>query len=106
MTSLEDLERRKKELELRRDISRLERNERAANKASSMAGQASEIASGLSESVKSQKAKATTWSWFWVAPLGLFGGYLVLGGLVDGPVLIAVVGLVLLLPTIAKLLGR
>ena len=103
MTSLEDLERRKKELELKRDIARLERNERIGNKASSFAAQATELASDVSDSVKTQKVKSKGWSWLWVAPLALLGAYLVLGGLVDGPITVALAGFVLLLPAIAKL---
>lgn len=106
MTNLEALEQRKKELELRRDIARLERNERIANKASDIATGASNLVSDAAATVQTQKSKVATWSWIWVGPLTLIGIYLVLGGLVDGPFGIALAGLVLLYPSFVKLLGR
>ncbi len=106
MATLEELERRKKELELQRDIARLERNERIGSRASDIAANASNVVRGVSETVQEQRSSATTWSWLWVAPLTLFGLYLVLGGLIDGPLVIALIGLVLLLPAIWKVRGR
>jgi hypothetical protein len=70
--SLEELEQRKKELELKRDIAKLERNERLA---------------------KELPVSVGAWSWMWVAPLTLVGLYFLLLGLADGkpPALVLVV---------------
>lgn len=81
MAELDELEQRKKELELRRDIRRLERSER------------------LSE-------HAPKWSWLWIAPLGLVGAVIILGGLIDGPIGITAVGLALLVPVWLKVRGK
>ena len=106
MSGLEDLERRKKELELQRDIRRLERNERVAQKLSQAADDAKDVTAQLTSGVLERSARTGKWSWIWVAPLGLLGAYLVLGGLVDGPVLIAGVGALLLVPAWFKVSGR
>ena len=89
MSDLEELERRKKELELRRDIHRLERNERITEKLSRASESAMEVTAGVVTTVVERSARTGRWSWLWVAPLGLVGAYLVLGGLVDGPIIIA-----------------
>lgn len=102
MTDLEELERRKKELELRRDIAKLERNERIASKASKIADDAKDLTSGVTQNVVNRGSKTAAWSWLWVAPLTLFGLFLVLGGLVDGPISVALVGMLFLVPAIAK----
>lgn len=106
MSEIEELERRKKELELKRDIARLERNERIANKASKIANEAKGITSNVSKSVVARGTRTASWSWIWVAPLTLFGLYLVLGGIVDGPIIIAAVGAICLVPIFAKFTGR
>ena len=106
MPELEDLEKRKKELELRRDIARLERNERIAHKAADIAADASNLAAGISATVQAKKASAPTWSWLWVGPLMLLGLYLIAGGLVDGPIALSLVGVVLVVPALGKLFGR
>ncbi len=106
MSEIEELERRKKELELRRDIARLERNERIANEASRIANEAKGITSEVSKNVVAHGARTASWSWKWVAPLTLFGLYLILGGVVDGPIIVAGLGLLCLVPILAKFSGR
>ncbi|MBK6852177.1 MAG: hypothetical protein IPG93_11270 [Burkholderiales bacterium] len=103
MSDLEDLERRKKELELRRDIAKLERNERIVNQVSNIAADAKELSVGISTKVAERGVKTGGWSWLWVGPLTLFGLYLVLVGLVDGSILVSLFGAVCLVPLWAKL---
>jgi len=100
MSDLEELERRKRELELRRDISRLERNERLANKANQIVDSTSSVASGVSASAK---RRVGGWGWFSVSVCTLIGGFLVLGGLHDGVFMIVGIGAVFLLPLFFKL---
>ena len=102
MNDLNELERRKKELELRRDIAKLERNERIANKISNFAADAKDHSTGISSRVAERASRTGKWSWLWVGPLTLLGLYLVLGGLVDGPVFIALIGAVCIVPALAK----
>jgi hypothetical protein len=96
MADLEELERRKRELELQRDIDRLERNERLRR-------QAEKIGSAASGASAKAKSKLASWGWGWVSACALFGAFLVFGGLHDGALLIIGVGAVLLLPLFAKL---
>ena len=96
----------KKELELRRDIAKLERNERIANKVSNLAADAKDHSAEISHKVAEQAGATGRWSWWWVAPLTLLGLYLVLGGLVDGPIFIALIGTVCLVPALAKVVGK
>lgn len=100
MTDLEELERRKRELELRRDIEKLERNERLANRATQIVGITSSIATEVSASAKK---RIRGWGWFPVSICALIGGFLVLGGLHDGVLIIVGIGAVFLLPLFLKL---
>jgi hypothetical protein len=97
MADLEELERRKRELELRRDIARLERNDRLKRKAE-------EIASTASEASTKARSKLATWSWGRVWMCAIPGAVLLLGGLHDGSPILAGVGGVLLVPLVARLL--
>ena len=103
MADLEELERRKRELELRRDIARLERNERLASKATKIAETTSGVAAEVSAKAKS---RIGGWGWFSVSVCTLIGGFLVLGGLHDGVLAIVAVGAVFLLPLFFKLSRR
>jgi hypothetical protein len=82
MTPIEELERRKQELQLRSDIAKLEREER----------------------LRASSSKIDSWSWKWVAPLSVVSLYFVLGGVEDGKPGAIVVGLVLLVPLLLKVL--
>jgi hypothetical protein len=103
MTDLEELERRKRELELRRDIAKLERNERLANKATKIADTTSGVAADISAKAAQ---KIGSWGWFSVSVCTLIGAFLVLGGLHDGVLIIAAVGAIFLLPLYFKLMRR
>lgn len=103
MNNLEELECRKKELELKRDIAKLERNERIASKVSSVMADAKDFSAEVSDKVVKHGVGTSGWSWLLVGPLTLFGLYLVLGGLIDGPKVIALIGLSFLIPAWAKL---
>lgn len=89
MSDLEQLKKRKEELMLEREVAKLERRKRL------------------------DKA-AARWSWFWVAPLALVGGVLILLGLGEihriarsGEVLvILVLGTIGVIPLVFKLLSR
>jgi len=100
MADLEELERHKRELELRRDIAKLERNERLANKASHIVETTSSVATEVSASAKK---RVGGWGWFPVSVCTLIGGFLVLGGLHDGVFIIVGIGAVFLLPLFFKL---
>lgn len=100
MADLDELERRKRELELRRDIAKLERNERLANKASEIVGTTSSVASNVSAGAKK---RVRGWGWLPVSICTLIGGFLVLGGLHDGVLVIVGIGAVFLLPLFLKL---
>lgn len=106
MSDIDELERRKKELELRRDIRQLERNERFGQKVSQVADGAKSATADIASTVVERSSRTGKWSWIWVAPLTLFGAYLVLGGLVDGPILIAGIGVLLLVPAWFKVSGK
>lgn len=86
MSTMEELEQRKKELQLRSDIARLEREERARGIA----------------------AKTAAWSWWWVGPLSLVGIFFALFlGLGESEVQLfpIALGLMLLVPLLLKVLG-
>lgn len=100
MADLEELERRKRELELRRDIAKLERNERLANKANHFVETASIVTSQVSVGTK---RRVGGWGWFPVSICTLIGSFLVLGGLHDGVLVIAGMGAVFFLPLFLKL---
>ncbi len=100
MADLEELERRKRELELRRDIAKLERNERLANKANQIVDTTSNVATEVSASAKK---RVGGWGWFSVSVCTLSGAFLVLGGLHDGVLIIVGIGAVFLLPLYFKL---
>lgn len=85
MSDLEELRRRKEELELQRQIARLERREQIGSAA---------------ERVKDRTAR---WSWWVVGPLTFIGGIFTLHGFGNGGVPSAIFGLALLLPVLAKL---
>jgi hypothetical protein len=106
MSDLEELEKRKRELELRRDIARLERSERFSSKAAQVTDDVREVTSKISETVTRTGGKTSKWSWWWVFPLAMFGLFLVLIGL-DGKVLfIAGLGVLFLVPAVAKFFKR
>ncbi len=83
MDSLEELAKRKKELELRRDIARLERMNRWAK-----------IASDLK----------IDWSLIWVVPFTLAGAFFIVAGVHDGYVPIFIVGVLLLILVTPRLI--
>ncbi len=56
MPDLEQLERRKRELELKRDIARLERNEKIADVAASISNEAKNVSVGISHRVAAAAA--------------------------------------------------
>lgn len=99
MGELEELERRKRELELRRDIAKLERNERLANKASKVSGAATSASARAT-------SKVASWGWFAVSICTGIGGFLLVGGLQDGKLAITAVGVVFLIPLYFKLTRR
>jgi hypothetical protein len=103
MSDLEELERRKRELELRRDISRLERNERLANSASKFAEKTSDVAADASAKAAS---KVRGWGWPSVSVCTLVGAFLVFGGLHDGVLGISAAGALFLVPLYLKLSRR
>lgn len=100
MADLEELERRKRELELRRDIAKLERNERLSTKANQIVDTTSNVATEVSASAK---RRVSGWGWFSVSVCTLIGAFLVLGGLHDGVLIIVGIGAVFLLPLYFKL---
>ena len=106
MADLEELERRKRELELKRDIARLERNEKIASTAASIADEAKTVSAGISHKVGAAGAKTAHWSWWWVLPLTLFGIWVVLIGLDEKLPVLALFGCIFLVPCLAKILKR
>lgn len=100
MADLQELERRKRELELRRDIAKLERNERLSNKATQIVDTTSNVAT---EVTATAKKRIRGWGWFPVSICTLIGGFLVLGGLHDGAFIIVGIGAAFLLPLFFKL---
>ena len=100
MANLEELERRKRELELRRDISKLERNERLATKTHQIVDTTSSVATEISAGAKK---RVGGWGWFSVSVCTLIGAFLVLGGLHDGAMIIVGIGAVFLFPLYSKL---
>src|SRR5258708_3792477 len=100
MTNLEQLERQKRELELRRDIAGLEKNEHWRVRRTKI----TETTSGVAASVSAKaRAKIGGWGWFSVSVCTLIGAVLVLGGLNGLGVGIFAVGAVFLLPLFIKL---
>lgn len=83
MSTLEELEQRKKELQLRSEIARLERENR----------------------VRATSAKTAAWRWWWIAPLSVAGVFLAAAGLGDNQPGAVFLGLVLLVPLLLKVLG-
>ena len=104
MSDLEELERRKRELELKRDIARLERNEKIANAAANIADEAKTVSAGISRKVAAAGGKTAHWSWWWVLPLTLFGIWAVVVGLEEKWPVLALIGCVFLAPCLAKML--
>lgn len=81
MSELEELEQKKKELQLREEIAELERKERMRNASNNFA----------------------QWKWVWVAPLTLVGAFFFLGGLLDDKGAALVLGILMLIPVGLKL---
>lgn len=102
MENLEELEKRKRELELRRDIARLERNEKLANRTAKMVDNAATIAS----KVEVAKSKTSKWSWGIVVPCSLVGAFLIFAGIVDSVHASTLIGVVLLFPLFAKMVRQ
>ncbi len=91
MADLENLKKRKEQLELERDIARLEREARVGH--------------AVSEGV----SNVTKWSWKWVAPLTALGLWWFLMGTFDMKqyqTILYIIGGVLLIPFVLKLLGN
>ncbi len=84
MTTIEELEQRKKELQLRSEIAKLERGERA----------------------QEAQSRISSWSWWWVAPLGVVSAVLLMGGLDTSQPSVILAGVVLSFPVILKLRNR
>jgi len=103
MPDLEQLERRKRELELKRDIARLERNEKIADVAASISNEAKNVSVGISHRVAAAGGKTAHWSWWWVLPITLFGIWAVVVGLEEKWPLLALFGCVFLAPSLAKI---
>ena len=93
MTNLDELEKKKRELELRRDIAKLERQERI----STVASQAT--------STVATRLDPSRWSWWWVGPLGGLGAYLAMW-IYQGMVELLFAGVLLMVPAAIKLLKR
>ena len=86
--AIEELEKRKKELQLRHDIAKLERGARIRDASSSMS------------------AKSSSWNWWWVAPLGILGlVWAVAGAASDGKQLAIIPGLLCVVPFLLKVLN-
>jgi hypothetical protein len=79
---LDELERRKKELELRRDIARLERNEKVARAITHFDRHL-----------------------LWVIPFALVGAIFIVGGIHDGEAWIVVLGICLLAPPMPRIVS-
>lgn len=79
---LEELERRKKELELRRDIARLERNEKITNAVTHFDRHL-----------------------LWVVPCTLGGIFFLVAGIHDGSLLAVLIGVCLLVPPMPRLIS-
>ena len=86
MTSLEDLERKKRELELRRDIAQLERNERIADGSAKLAA---------------VPLKTGGWSWGKITACTVVGVLFLI--LADGTTISYIIGSLLMLPLAFKL---
>ena len=81
MSELEELERKKKELQLRQEIAELERKER----------------------MRSASNNFAQWNWMWVAPLTIFGAFLFIVGIGNGEPAPVIFGVLLLIPVGLKL---
>ena len=86
MSNIEELERRKRELELRRDIAQLERNERIADE---------------TKRVASIPLKTSGWSWPTIAACAIIGAFFLV--LADGTTISYIIGAALMLPLIFKI---
>ena len=102
MSDIDELERRKKELELRRDIRQLERNERVGQKVSQVVDEAKSATADIASTIVERSSTAGKWSWVWVAPLTFLGAYLVLKGVVSRSILTSGIGALLLIPVWLK----
>jgi len=100
MENLDELERQKRELELRGNIARLKQSERWRGRRTKIAETTSGVAANVSAKAR---AKIGGWGWFSVSVCTLIGAFLVLGGLFDGALGIVAVGAVFLLPLAIKL---
>ncbi|MGV8805338.1 MAG: hypothetical protein ACWA6Y_10300 [Polaromonas sp.] len=85
MSDIEDLERKKRELELRRDIAQLERNERIADGSAKLAA---------------VPLKTGGWSWGKIAACTIVGALFLI--LADGTTISYVIGFLLMLPLVFK----
>jgi hypothetical protein len=85
-SEIEELKKRKEELELKRDIAKLERRELHEQKLESV----------------------SKWSWKWVGPLTVAGLYFLVGGIAEWPGKgVAVpIGLVMLSPAFLKIFNK
>jgi glycerol-3-phosphate acyltransferase PlsY len=86
MSDLEELEKRKQELELRRDIANLEHKERTRVGRSKLSG------------------TITSWRWWWVGPLSILGVFWSIAGFDGGEPGAGVLGIIFTLPLILKLI--
>jgi hypothetical protein len=80
MNTLEELEQRKKELLLRKEVAQLERSERF-------------------------RVKSAAWSWWWVGPLTFIGGFCIVAAFADGVIAPAFIGILALIPVAIKSLN-
>ena len=103
---LDALERKKRELELRRDIAHLQRNEEIRSRVSNVTSNLSLHVSNVTNKVTTGSVWSGRLSWWWIVPLSALGGYLILGGLFDGPKIVALIGAVFLLPACMKIWGK
>lgn len=95
MANIDDLRKRKEELELQRDIARLEREARVAQN----------VSDGMQE-VGAKVDKIAKWSWYWVFPVTLLGAFALFLALNKSSVGHFVVAALLLVPIAAKLIGK
>lgn len=95
MADLEELKRRKEQLELERDIARLEREARV--------GQA---VSGGVDRVSERVDKIAKWSWMWVVPVTLLAVFAVILAFDKETVGHTLAAVLLLVPIFAKMIGK
>ncbi len=84
MSTLEEFEQRKRELQLRSDIAGLERQAR----------------------IRAALARAGSWNWRWVGSLALMGGAIVVGKLGQDEPISFLIGLAAMVPGVLKLLSK